>query len=183
MSNKEEIFNIAARPDGEGAPVAEIFDATTLVAALRGILGFSFQDYLGRAVLPQLTTDGKLPVSNDAAGIHSEAHTTVTPVALLTRTLVTTAILTPDKLYNLKFASGSSTQTVLWEIEQTDDVTDSVRHKFISGSGSYTEKIESNCLEFQAGAAGVQSAKIYGTQVKGSLSDMHATLCLLQIGA
>jgi len=183
MSDKEEIFNIASKPSGEGAPVAELFNATTLVAALRGIIGFAFQDSQGRAILPQLTTDGKLPVSGDSSGIHVDAHDTIITPTVGLKTLVTTATLAVDKLYSLKLASGASTQTVLWSIEQLDGESETPRHKFITGSGEYTKDENSGCLIFLAGASGPQEVSLYGTQIKGASSDMHGTLCLLQIGA
>ena len=182
MSEKEEIFNILGNSaTGEGQFAVSRIEGE-VAAAIRGLIGFAFKDSNGKVVLPQLTTDGKLPVSSDAAGVHSEAHGTVTPVVGV-RTLVATAVLTVDKLYALKFLSCSSTQTVLWEIQQTDDASDDVRHKLITGSGDFTEQVNAGCLEFDAGASGTQEIRIYGTQIKGSASDMHGTLCLLQIGA
>ena len=182
MSEKEEIFNILGNSStGEGQFAVSRIEGE-VAAAIRGLVGFAFKDSNGNVVLPQLTTDGKLPVSSDAAGVHSESQGTVTPV-VAARTLVATATLTISKTYQLKFLSVASTQTVLWEVEQTDDATDTVRHKLITGSGQYTEQVNAGCLEFEAGASGTQEVKIYGTQVKGSASDMHGTICLLQIGA
>ena len=182
MSEKDEVFNVLAdSATGEGEAAISRIEGE-VAAAIAGLIGFAFKDSDGKVVLPQLTTDGKLPVSSDAAGVHSESQGTVTPV-VAARTLVATATLTISKTYQLKFLSVASTQTVLWEVEQTDDATDTVRHKLITGSGQYTEQVNAGCLEFEAGASGTQEVKIYGTQVKGSASDMHGTICLLQIGA
>ena len=182
MSEKEEVFNILAdSATGEGEAAISRIEGE-VAAAIAGLIGFAFKDSDGNVVLPQLTTDGKIPVSSDAAGIHTEAQGTVTPVVAV-RTLVATATLTALKQYSLKFLSVSSTQTVLWEVEQTDDATDAVRHKLITGSGDFTEQVNAGCLEFTGGASGTQEVKVYGTQIKGSASDMHATICLLQIGA
>ena len=183
MADANEIFNILVDSSSlEGEPAISRTEGEA-AAAIAGLIGFAFKDHLGQVVLPQLTTDGKLPVSSDSAGVHTEDHATVTPVGVLTRTLVATATLAVDKLYKLDFLSTSSLQTVLWEIEQTDDATDTVRHKYLTGSGSFTQQISAGCLEFEAGSIGTQEINIYGTQTKGALSDMHGTICLLQIGA
>lgn len=154
-----------------------------IAAGIAGLIGFAFKDSDGKVVLPQLTTDGKIPVSGDSAGIHSEAHNT-NSTGGGGRKLVCTAPLNFEKKYSLKFLSTSSTQEVLWEVEQTDDATDSIRHAYVSGGNApYTNQINAGCLEFIAGDTGTQSVKIYGTQLKGPPSDMIGTLCLLQIGA
>ena len=154
-----------------------------IAAAIAGLIGFAFKDSDGKVVLPQLTTDGKIPVSGDSAGIHSEAHNT-NSTGGGGRKLVCTAPLNFEKKYSLKFLSTSSTQEVLWEVQQTDDATDSIRHAYLSGGNApYTNQINAGCLEFIAGDTGTQSVKIYGTQLKGPPSDMIGTLCLLQIGA
>ena len=184
MSDTQEIFNILEdESSAEGRSAIARINNVDLAAAIRGMIGFSFQTHDGKVVLPTLTTDLKVPVSLDSAGIHSEAHGTVTPGGAGVRTLVVTATLTVDKLYKLDFLSGASTQTVLWEVEQVDDATNTVRHKFITGSGQFTDQMSAGCWEFDAGASGTQEVRLYGTQVKNNASDMNGTICLLQIGA
>lgn len=182
MSEKDEVFNVLAdSATGEGEAAISRIEGE-ISAAIAGMIGFAFKDHLGNVVLPQLTTDGKLPVSSDAAGVHSENQGTVEAVVNV-RTLVTTAALIPTKKYGLKFLSCASTQTVVWEVQQTNDASDNVRHVLITGAGDFTEQVNAGCLEFTAGASGTQEVRIYGTQIKGSASNMHGTLCLLQIGA
>ena len=167
----EKLFHLHCRVEGQ------------IAAAIAGLIGFAFKDSDGKVVLPQLTTDGKIPVSGDSAGIHSEAHNT-NDTGGGGRKLVCTAPLNFEKKYSLKFLSTSSTQEVLWEVEQTNDATDSIRHAYVSGGNApYTNQINAGCLEFISGDTGTQSVKIYGTQLKGPPSAMIGTLCLLQIGA
>lgn len=183
MSDVSEVFNILQNEGtlaGEAATSRR--DALDLVAGIRGLLGFSFQTHDGFAVLPTLTTDGKLPVTSDSAGVKVGGHATVTGV-IGVETLITSATLLTDKLYKLDFLSGACTQTVLWTIKQNDNGVETPVHKFITGSGQYTEQLRPGCLEFDTGSTGPQEVKLYATQVKGSPSDCHGTVCLLQIGA
>lgn len=184
MSDANEVFNILQNEgtlDGEAATSRR--DKLDLVAAIRGLIGFAFQTHDGYAVLPTLTTDGKLPVTSDSAGIHSEDQASVEGV-IGVPTLVCTATLTADKLYKLEFLSGASTQTVVWDVVPHDDGVDGPSmHKFITGAGQYTFSVDPGCLEITAASSGPQELRLYGNQLKGKVTDMHGTICLRQIGA
>lgn len=183
MANQVEVFNILAdSTTGEGEAAISRIEGEA-AASIAGLIGFSFKDSSGNVVLPQLTDDGKIPVTSDDPGVHIDGHATVTPAGLDTQTTVITLTLVAEKDYSLKFLSAANTFTTFWEIEQTDDATTSIEHAFITGPGHYTEQVNAGCLKFTAGASGTQELTLYGTQLHGPASDMHGTLCVVQIGA
>ncbi len=129
-------------------------------------------------VLPQLSADGRLPVQVTPAGAELEAQATVTVAALDTEEDVAVITLTASTSYSIRFGSAYSFQPCKWTITQTDDVTTTVKYVALSGSGNYGFDINPLCLNVTAGATGTQELAITVEQLRGPLSDAHATICI-----
>jgi hypothetical protein len=178
MAELAEVFNILADgTTGEGeAAISRIEGEAS--AAIAGLIGFSFKDDSGNVVLPQLSADGRLPVQVTPAGAEIEATATVTVAALDTEEDVAVITLTASTSYAFRFGTASSFQPCLWSITQTDDASVTSIMKFVTGSGQYNYTASPLCLNVTAGATGVQELAITVTQLRGPLSDAHATLCV-----
>lgn len=178
MADVVELFNILSDATGEGtAPDAK----SEGDAPGQGLVGFSFKDSSGNVILPQLNSDGTIPVKSDAPGTPIRDSGSATPGALLTDTDVVTITLTANETYQLKKAGGSSFKSVVWRIEHNNNGTPDELARFVTGAGQYGQISECDCIEFTAGATGTQELKIIGQQVSGKLSDMHAFACILDL--
>ena len=178
MAELAEVFNILADgTTGEGeAAISRIEGEAS--AAIAGLIGFSFKDNSGNVILPQLSSDGRLPVQVTPAGAEIEDSATVTVAALNTAEDVAVVTLTASTAYAFRFCSASSFQPCKWTVTQTDDATTTDILTFVTGSGAYSYESSPLCLNVTAGASGTQELAVTVTQLRGPLSDAHATLCI-----
>jgi len=182
MSNPIEVFNVIAdQITKEGEPLISRTEGE-LAASIAGIISFSFKNYLGQVVLPMLTIDGNIPVST-GLGIHIDSSIAVLPAPYKSRTATAVLPLVADKLYKLKLISGACTQSVYWEVEQDNNGSKQIKYRFITGTGTQTHDLSTDCLEFLAGSTGIQTITLFGSQLSGPNSDLNGTLCAFQVGA
>jgi len=178
MADSEELFRVL--DDGTGAGTSP--DAKSEGNAPgQGSTAFGFKDDSGNLVLPQLNSDGTIPVKDAAPGTPARDSGSATPGALNTDTDVVTITLTASSKYKLKKAGASSFKSCLWRIEHNNDGTPDELARFVTGAGQYGDITECDCIEFTAGATGTQELKIIGVQKWGKLSDMHAFACILEL--
>lgn len=146
MADPKELFPIAESTVTAGAGLSPhaVVDATTLVAALRGILGFSFQNSSGQAVLPTLTSTGKVPVDTEAfTGVPLKAKGELAAgslsIALVTGAELTLAL---SKIYTGFGIQVSCRQSSLFQVIYIDDASgtpvETVIAEAIVGPGQYT---------------------------------------------
>lgn len=178
MADVVELFNILSDATGEGtAPDAK----SEGNAPGQGLVGFSFKDSSGNLILPQLNSDGTIPVKSDAPGTPLRDSGVATPGALNTDVSVVTITLTASETYKLKKAGGSSFKSCVWRVEHNNNGTPDELARWVTGAGGYAEITECDCIEFTAGATGTQELKIIAQQTSGKLSDMHAFACILDL--
>lgn len=176
MADQQELFNTLADASGDGA--APLASSAGDAGGAQGSQAYAYRDSSGNVIQPQLDAMGKIPVTLGSAGAKISGHATVTP-ADSNDTDVVTLTLAASTTYVISMASGSSTKSVLWKIEQTDDAATSDAHKFITGPGAFTQTDCCECIEITTGATGTQELKLIGNQIQGgSLSDMHGSLCV-----
>ncbi len=177
MADERELFSILEESDGAGAAPAKKQEGDSPAAA-NGSIGFAFKDSSGNVILPSLDSNGKLPVSSDAPGTCRSAVGSITVAALATEEAVATITLTASADHTNMKANVSSTQPCKWRMEHNDNGTPMVLDHGISGSGQYTIQMSPSC-DFSAGT-GVQELKIYVEQLRGKLSDAHASVSVLE---
>lgn len=174
---------------GKSLPVLPVKDASgdlrhinardegNAISGVDALPVLGFKDPSGNFAYAKVNADGELIVSdpNDFTPIFDEA--TVTPSAINTKTEVVNLTLTAEAINDNIKAIGSSTFTTRWEIEAIADASGTpVVTKvgsFITGSGCFTYTFNPDLWTYTAGATGVQSLVLYGTQLVGAVSDLH----------
>ena len=177
--NEREVFPVLQDEDGAGVVLDQVVDAVTEVAGLKGLIGVAFQDKDGKAILPTLTDDGKIPVDTEAFAGTKKNGTGIVLGVLNTETLVCEITgLTTSKTVDFLNVLLASTQTVMWKIHQINDAADTVLHSFITGPGQFSLAAKMDGFFFATGASGDQEINIMGTQLSGKASDMHASIAV-----
>jgi hypothetical protein len=153
MSAVREVFNILAdSTSGEGEPAISRIEGE-VAAGIAGLIGFAFKDSSGNVVLPQLDSQGRLPITSDAVAgdcfnNHGELAAGSATLAKVTGAEIT---LTAGKEYHKISATGSCLRTSLFEIVHIDDEgvtdTETVLEEFIVGPGQFTFQTDLDCLE------------------------------------
>jgi len=156
MSHLQEVFPILENGStgaGEAPTSSASGDAS---AGKKGLVAFGFKDSAGNLVLPQLTSEGKLAVDFEGAGI-SKASSAATEVAG-SATLVTVAevALTSGKTYGKIHANGSCFREAIFYVYQQDDTTNTLIGAGLTGAGCFNAEIDLGMKEVVAGAAGTQ---------------------------
>jgi len=154
MADVAEVFNTlkdSATGAGEGL-ISRI--EGEVAAGQEGSIGFAFKDSSGNVVLPQLDSQGRLPITSDAvAGTCKYAFGELVAGSFGASAKVTGAEipLTAGKNYTNIGITGSCTRTSLFELVHIDDegVTDTevVVEKFIVGPGQFTFCCQLHCRE------------------------------------
>ena len=190
MADPREIFYILAdSSSGEGeAAISRIEGEAS--AAIAGLIGFSFKDSSGNVVLPQLDSEGRLPVTEVAAAgacfnAHGELAAGSATYAKVTGAEIT---LTAAKVYHTISATGCCLRTSIFEIVHIDDEgvtdTETVLEEFIVGAGQFSFQTKLDCLELDTtGGTGVIVLTLRAKNFNGSpnaLSSLRGTLAALE---
>ena len=189
MVDLREVFPILVDgTTGAGeAPVSRIEGEAA--AGQEGLIGFSFKDNSGNVVLPQLTTDGKIPVDTEAtAGTckydygTNPGSATVVDIATLDATEITVA-----NTYTSFEMATSCLRTTLWQLVYIDDAAgvpaETTLYEWVSGPGDFHTCCKINCLTLDTtGGTGDQNIVLRGTNSAG-VSTMRALLSVFELGA
>jgi hypothetical protein len=172
-----EIFNVLDDGTGAGAALSKTVVGDS-PAAKNGVTAFAFKDSSGNVVLPQLLSDGRLPVSlDDISGTIKRARGEI-QAGTLTATVLTgsTITLTASKKYSELSCIVSSRQDALFQLIWSDNGSETVLADLIVGSGQFTAQYTPSADQFTAGAVGTQQLYIKGNNFQkasalaGSLS-------------
>lgn len=161
-------------------------------AAQEGSIGFSFKDSSGNVILPQLTSDGKIPVDTEAnAGVCITAHGELAAgSATLADVTGATTALTVAKTYTKIGVNVCCLRASLFQLQYVDDdggggETTTVLDEWIVGPGHYTVVAELNCLELDTtGGTGTQTLKLQAknfTNVPAALSSLRGTISAFEV--
>lgn len=186
MTDVNPLFRILDNGSGAGlAPHSRV--EGDAAAAQRGLIGFSFKDSNGDLVLPQLTADGRISVSTQSPGscVYARGELAA-PAAANTLEVVTGAeiTLTANKTYKNIGILVSSFVASHFVVEHIDDEggvgTVTKLADFNLGPGDNSESVELSCLEFTAGATGVQKLRVRVEQLE-TLACARATISALEL--
>lgn len=149
---------------------------------INGQIGFAFRNSAGNVVMPQLDSEGKLPVTMDSAGTILRERGTVTNLAINTPTVVTGAVLTlvADATYIQIGASVSCRRAALFEVIQVDDATTTVLYDIILDAGQYSFNINLPVDQIVAGSTGTQELSIRATTLDKA-SNVYGTISAKQV--
>lgn len=164
-----EIFPILKKSANEGSAPDEATEGTTAGAGLIGPVGFSFVKSTGEVTLVTLNSEGAVPVSSDPGTPFATAVGQLVggsaAFAVVTDSEQTLAV---DRVYNCLNVKGSSLRTTEYEIRQTDDVTETVIGRFVTGAGQLTFEWKSPKGPITAGGSGVQKIEVFARQANGT---------------
>lgn len=150
-------------------------------AGQNGSIGFAFKDNSGNVILPTLTADGRLPVSQNAAGTCLSGNDKV--VGSATEVQVLEISLAAGETYKELDITVSCFRDAIFRIAHVNDPagtpTETDLGEVLVGPGSFTQHLNHKCMEFVAGATD-PVLRIYGQNLN-SLSDMRAIASLLQV--
>jgi len=174
MADERELFPILENADESGAGIPAGIEGSAAPTTTAPVMGA--KDELGNLQYLPLV-GGKIPVETGAVSIGTQLRDSqvVTPVAKNTDTDVVTITLTPSAVYDMSDLVASSFQSCVWKLVHNNDGVEDELCRFVTGSGDLTHSSNLD-VTFTAGATGTQELKIIGNQVKGKLSDMHASL-------
>ena len=168
MADPREIFSILDNGDGSGIAPDKAIDATTAAAALKGLVGFSYKDSSGNVILPQLTTDGKVPVDTEGFGGTPKSAKGELATGSLSLADVTGAEITisgaGDIAREIK-ADICCLHASLFQIVYVDDAdgtpVETVIDEAIVGPGQYSFKMGNRTLSQDvSGGTGTQKLKL-----------------------
>lgn len=150
-------------------------------AAKNGSIGFAFRDSAGNVVLPQLDSEGKLPVTNDSAGTILRARGTVTDQDGTPATVTGASItLTASKTYVNLGISVSCRRAALFQVIQLNDATETVLYDVILDSGQYSHIVNLPVDQIQSGATGTQTIRVVSNTM-GKESNVYATISCKEV--
>ncbi len=167
-----------------GVPLAARVDTVDDAAAANGAIGFSFKNSSGKVVLPQLDTEGRVPVSFQGAGICLKKDGSV----LGTGSFQDIAVipLAISKTYkNLEWVLSCFRDSV-WEIVWIDDVgvtdVETILAYALAGSGDFTDSGRLLCSEFTTPGSGDQELRIRAKN-ENAFSQLRAAISVLELAA
>lgn len=147
-----------------------------------GAMMLAFRDSAGNLVLPQLDSEGRLPVTNDASGIPLKgqgelAAGSATLVAVTGAEITLVATKNNGKIA----AMVACTVESLFQIIASDAGVETILAQLIVGPGQYTAQWNPDGLEVLAGPTGVQKLLIKGQNlVAGKVSALTANISAIQ---
>jgi hypothetical protein len=183
MAEVKEVFPIVADFATEAGESLHSIQEGVAPSTRRGSIGFAFKDSSGNVVLPQLDSEGKLPVTSEGAGIEVAANGELAAGSLSMADITgATLTLTADAEYNnLQFVVSSFRESV-FHLVQIDDATTTILARVRVGPGQYTFLWNGGKRKIVAGSTGTQTLKIQGQNLDKA-SAMSADLSAVEIAA
>lgn len=176
------------RVTGAGKAIAATVEGQTPTAQ-NGIIGFAFKDSAGNVILPQLDTQGRLPVSTETQGTRLRNRGVATGVLMAATgfgtptVLIASVNLTASKTYGDMAGHVSARRGSLFQMVYSDAGGSSVvLDEAIVDSGQYTANIGLGPQEdtFSVPASATSPVmKILGGNYE-NISDLHAAFTVLQ---
>lgn len=143
------------------------------------LMALAFKDSAGNLVLPQLTSEGKIAVDFEGAGVSVSESSNGEVPGSLTEVVVCEASLVTGKTYGKIHANVSCFKEAIFYLYQIDDVTETKIGHALVGPGQYTFKIDLGQKEIVAGATGTQKLSLKALNLV-KLSDFMGDVAALQ---
>jgi hypothetical protein len=157
-------------------------DATTAAAGINGQIGFSFKDASGNVILPQLDSEGKLPVTFDSAGTILRSRGTMVdlvPAAIADLTSADITLGTSKTYIDIGF-TVTCRRAAYFQLVQVNDAVTTILYDVIVDAGKYTEVVSLNVDQIASGSTGTQKLKIR-VQTLDKTSNVYATLTCKEV--
>lgn len=179
MAHLRETFPILEdSATGAGEVLHKVVEGSA-PGAKNSLIGFSFKDSAGNVVLPQLTSEGKIAVDFEGAGVSVSASSEGEIGGALTETVVCEVALVASKTYGKLHGNVACFKEAIFYLYQVDDVTETIIGHALVGPGQYTFKIDLGQKEIVAGATGTQQLSLRAKNLI-KLSDFMGDIAALQ---
>jgi hypothetical protein len=155
MAHEREAFPILENASQQGV-VASSSQNGDASAGKIGLTSWVFKDSAGNLVHPTLTTEGKIQVTSEGAGVPKSASSDGEIPGSLTETLICEVALTPSKTHGKIHANLSCFKEAIAYLVQQDDATETIIGHIILGPGQYSFHLDLKTKEFVSGATGTQ---------------------------
>lgn len=143
------IFKLLLDAAGDAFALSKVVIGTAINGTINGLAAFTFRDSNGNATMPQLNSEGAIPVAFDAgttivipAKLETQAN--MESAGLNTRVMLGSIALVPDRVYTAPSFDGSAFREMLFELVMVQDVGGSDTEELIlasySGAGQYHTK-------------------------------------------
>ena len=181
MAHQREVFTILEDKTTAGLGVALKGKVVGDAVADVQMPVLPCQDNSGNEAKIPLAASGAVSVTFDI-GTPVRDSDQATPSALNTDTDVAVITLTATEKYQVKVFMGSSFQPTLWKVIHDNDGTDDEIARFVTGPGDFNfQSSQEAAFEFTAGATGTQELKVVASQLRGPLSDCHASISAVDL--
>lgn len=148
-----------------------------------GATAFAFRDSAGNLILPQLTSEGKLPVDLAGAGVPFSNAAQAPVAGSLTYSVVAELDLTASKTYGRISYRGSCRRAAEFVLVQIDDTTETVLDSMVLDAGQYNDNVNLGETEFTTGATGTQKLELRAKNFANPLSDFRGSLACLEFAS
>lgn len=186
MSISNQLFPILVDENGVSYAPREIVEGDAS-AAKEGLLGFSFKDASGNAVLPQLNNEGAIVVSQDGGTtLRNYGELLEGAQTKDVESQVAEIDLTAAKLYSKISFFGAGTRLAKLRMAYVDDAggtpAETTLGVAILGAGETNVKWDLNVdLLDTTGGTGDQKLRVYATPLENKLSDLFVSVSANEI--
>jgi hypothetical protein len=126
--------------------------------------------------IPLDATGAVIVTSTSTPGVQQTDAGTITSSALNTDdTVAEITGLANSTTYECTLYSVSALKPTRWKLQLNDNGTPNTFETILTSSGQYSYQSDLK-LSITTGAAGAQSIRVVGAQLRGPLSDKHATI-------
>lgn len=155
MSHEREAFPILENASQQGAVLSKSENGDASAGKV-GLTAWVFKDSAGNLVHPTLTTEGKLQVTSEGAGIPKSATSDGEVAGSLTLTTICEVALTASKTHGKIHANLACFKETIGYLVQLDDATETIIGSFILGPGQYSFHLDLGTTEIVSGSTGTQ---------------------------
>ncbi len=180
MSDLREVFPVLVDETTDEGKALTASVAGDTAAAKVGSVGFAFKTHDGKLILPTLTSEGKLPVDMEGAGVPvSESSDGVVAGSLTTATVCEIALVA-NKTYAKIKATGSCFRETIFDVVFQNDATEKIIGSMLVGPGSFTVHWDGGATEVVAGATGTQKLILKAKNLQKA-SDFRGNISALEL--
>lgn len=165
---------------GDGEALASVVTGDSPTAK-KASIAIGFRDSSGNLVLPQLDSEGRLPVSQNGAGIEKAAAGSLAAgSATMVDITSATLSLTVNKVYAQIVVTVSCFRDAVWNVVFVDNGVSTIIGRIHTGSGLPSYKWDANKKFVTAGATGTQTLKVQGMNAT-ALSELDAEISCIEL--
>lgn len=172
------IFKLLVDAAGDAFALSKVVLGTVINGTINGMAVFGFRDSSGNATMPQLNSEGAIPVTFDAGTTlvipaKRETKANMESAGLGVRVLLGTILLAPSRTYTSPNLNGTGLREIRFELVMVQDVGGSPIETLIlqavSGAGQYTVEAGLANDQFATDAnVDTKELRLYATIIEAS---------------